>query len=296
VTTTIETICGYQLDPVVYLFPEITDEEIDALAADIKAHGQLEPCIYWQGKVVDGRNRLLACERAGVTPMVADWPHHDTGFDPLAYAISKNLHRRHLTAGQRAEIAAEAARLYEERAAERERATQAAPGERIGGEKHVKRVKAAKACPHSDMPTGARAIDTAAAMVGASRTSAYEAAAVLREAPDVAKRLKSGAISLRQATAEVKARKSPEGASTPGEAPSPSAQQQDAWKGLCVSVERLYQSLTAADLTRGDLAATARQLVAVGWPVTPHRGTFGPVARSVASAMAAVADAVGDRT
>jgi len=63
-----------------------------------------------------------------------------------------------------------------------------------------------------------------------------------------------------------------------------------------VAVERLYQSLTAADLTRGDLAATARQLVAVGWPVTPHRGTFGPVARSVASAMAAVAEAVGDRT
>jgi hypothetical protein len=56
----------------------------------------------YEGKVLDGRNRATACERLGVQPKTVEY----TGNDPLAFVLSKNLHRRHLTTSQRAMVAA----------------------------------------------------------------------------------------------------------------------------------------------------------------------------------------------
>ena len=54
-------------------------------------------------RVLDDRNRLIACERAGVTPRFEEWRGED-GL-PTAYVMSKNRRRRHLTPGQGAVIA-----------------------------------------------------------------------------------------------------------------------------------------------------------------------------------------------
>lgn len=48
--------------------------------------------------LVDGRNRLEACKRAGVKPSTVTL----NGEDPTAYIISANLHRREMTKGQKA--------------------------------------------------------------------------------------------------------------------------------------------------------------------------------------------------
>ena len=95
--------------PVADLFPMLADEELKDLAADIAERGLLQPIILDdQGRILDGRNRFAACELAGIDPVFESY----AGPDPDGYALSVNLSRRHLTAGQRAMIAAQAAAIF----------------------------------------------------------------------------------------------------------------------------------------------------------------------------------------
>jgi hypothetical protein len=91
--------------PAAGLFPMMAEDELRDLAADIKKNGQREPIYVYKCQVLDGRNRRRACAVAGVRPYY-EWlnaPDQDLD-DPLAFVLSKNLHRRHLTAEQRREI------------------------------------------------------------------------------------------------------------------------------------------------------------------------------------------------
>jgi hypothetical protein len=88
--------------PACLIFPPLPAAEFDALIADIAARGLIHPIVTLGNQVLDGRNRLLACRRAGVKPRFVQW--RGTG-SPLAWAISANVQRRHLTASQRAVLA-----------------------------------------------------------------------------------------------------------------------------------------------------------------------------------------------
>jgi hypothetical protein len=88
-------------------FPEMSAAEYDTLRDDIRAHGLAEPITVHEGKILDGRHRYRACLDLGLDP--ATEPYR--GDDPLGFVVSKNLHRRHLTDRQRAEIAAKMANL-----------------------------------------------------------------------------------------------------------------------------------------------------------------------------------------
>ena len=84
--------------PLSMVFPSMAEDELDSMAADIKANGQKEAVIVFDGMVLDGWHRYRACEKAGVKCVTIK---HD-GSDPVAFVLSRNLHRRHLTASQRA--------------------------------------------------------------------------------------------------------------------------------------------------------------------------------------------------
>jgi hypothetical protein len=87
-----------EVHPMADLFPMLSDEELEVLADDIKENGQQVPCVLdSQGRLIDGRNRLKACELAGVEPRFETYDG-----DPGDYVISANVNRRHLSAGQRA--------------------------------------------------------------------------------------------------------------------------------------------------------------------------------------------------
>lgn len=94
--------------PAAELFPLMEGADFDALVGDIKAHGQRDPIIVHEHLILDGRNRYRACQSLSLTPKLEEW---DEDGDPIEYVVSKNLHRRHLNASQRATIAARLATL-----------------------------------------------------------------------------------------------------------------------------------------------------------------------------------------
>lgn len=98
---------GYKFHPFAEIFPLLDDAEFDALVADIKAHGLREHIWLYEGKILDGRNRFLACKTAKVEPNFREYK----GDDALAFVVSLNVQRRHLTTSQRAMAAAEIANL-----------------------------------------------------------------------------------------------------------------------------------------------------------------------------------------
>lgn len=98
------------------LFP-MDDESLDALSADIKANGLEIPVELYGGKIIDGRRRYMACRMADVEP---DCVEVDPA-DPVAYVLSLNLHRRHLTPSQKAMVAARARDMYDREAKERQK-------------------------------------------------------------------------------------------------------------------------------------------------------------------------------
>lgn len=93
--------------PFAEIFPLLDDAEFDALVADIKQHGLREHIWLYEGKILDGRNRFLACKTAKVEPQFREYK----GDDALAFVVSLNVQRRHLTTSQRAMAAAEIAKL-----------------------------------------------------------------------------------------------------------------------------------------------------------------------------------------
>lgn len=213
---------GPAFHPLAGIFPLMEGEAFAGLVEDIRAHGQQEPIILHQGKILDGRNRLLALRSLGREPayeifgLAIETPnlaiaaalagravtdeelsrlpralwHLPPDFtiagvpdvDALAFVISRNLHRRHLTDAQRALIAADLATLG------RGRPRQPATGENppIGG------IIAPAPAPAPAMTTA-----SAAEALGVPERT-VERARMVREqgVPELVDQVRSGAASI----------------------------------------------------------------------------------------------------
>lgn len=120
----------YPVHPAANLMPRLSDAGIAALAADIKANGQHEPVVLFEGQVLDGRHRLAACELAGVEPTfrtLATCP------DPMAFVLSINVRRRHLSTSQLAMVAGRVAISLESSGTNLYRRSREAAAEMVGG-------------------------------------------------------------------------------------------------------------------------------------------------------------------
>ena len=118
--------------PLAELFPLLEGEEFEDFKRDIARNGLLEPITLLGGLILDGRNRYRACRELGIEPVTVEWSGPG---DAAAYVCSRNLHRRHLSVGRRAMIAASLATLGEGRPGEtaRIRAVSRAEAARIVG-------------------------------------------------------------------------------------------------------------------------------------------------------------------
>ena len=113
---------NHKIHPAAEAFPMLGTEELQELSDDIKANGLREPIWMYDdpehGRVLlDGRNRMEACRIAGVDPVERDYD----GSDPVAFIVSQNVHRRHMSAGQRAAAADKLAPYYADDAKKRQR-------------------------------------------------------------------------------------------------------------------------------------------------------------------------------
>jgi hypothetical protein len=118
----------YPPHPCADVYPMMSNDEIEKLAEDIKVHGLHQPIVLWdcgertaRWLVLDGRNRLEALTQLGIE--IPSDPYDASGIkgsicpftvansrgpdriaDPASYVISANIHRRHLTKEQQAEL------------------------------------------------------------------------------------------------------------------------------------------------------------------------------------------------
>jgi len=192
------------------IFPMMGDDEYRALVEDIREHGLREPIVVWQGKIVDGRNRYRACMELGITPQYREW---DGRGSLTAFVVSQNLHRRHLTASQKAVIALEIERMLAVEAEERraELGRQARLQHVVNGPEGCLNVETTFGNKDTEMPSNAgesRAVRQAADLVGVANSYISEMKRVERDAPELVPLVRAGVITVPDA--KLLARQSPQ--------------------------------------------------------------------------------------
>jgi hypothetical protein len=180
------------LHPLCTLFPRLEGVEFAALVADIKANGQREPIVMFEGMVLDGGNRLRACIEAGVKPEFKDFE----GQSIVSFVLSANLHRRHMTPGQQAAIVASAQDWSK---------AQEHGGARRG---------------HQAATLPLETVADRAAQAGASERTQRMADKVAKQSPELAAQVGRGEISLPKALDQIKPQAAP---SPPPTAPAPAS-------------------------------------------------------------------------
>ncbi len=162
-----------QLHSACRIFPPLSQEELEELAADIKANGLRNPITTYQGRILDGRNRYKACLLAGVRPRFVKWSGNGS---PLQWVVSQNLLRRHLTASQRAAVAYTLLPLLEKEAYGRKRR---------GRGNSVK-----------NLTELGRASDHAARLTRSNPTYVHQIKAISQQAPELLAEIRNGTITV----------------------------------------------------------------------------------------------------
>lgn len=165
------------------LFPMLDGEEYERFREDIACNGQIEPIWTYQGKIIDGRNRYRACVDLGVTPHFKEW--HGNG-SLAAFVVSLNIHRRHLTSSQRAVVALDILPVLEAEAKAR----------MLAGKKFDPVQKVVQGSGKSS--------EQAADMLGTNRQYVSDAKKIKEQAPELLEQVRSGELSLKEATNKVK--------------------------------------------------------------------------------------------
>jgi len=94
----------FDFHPAAEDFDMLTSDKITLLGSNIATFGQKDTIDLYEGKILDGRNRYLACKEFGITPRYRHC-HLPKGEEPEDYVESKNYNRRHLTSAQQADYA-----------------------------------------------------------------------------------------------------------------------------------------------------------------------------------------------
>lgn len=162
-------------------------QEFDELVQDIKANGLIEPVWLTQERLLlDGRNRYRACAVAGAELQYRIYE----GSDPIGFAVSLNLKRRHLTEGQKAMLGLKVEEQYasqpKPRGGRPKKDEEKPPADRQEVSKHEREstAKAAKA-------------------VGSKSRNIAKAKRIKKHAPDLAEKVEAGELALDKAEKQV---------------------------------------------------------------------------------------------
>ena len=189
----------YRPHPIADIFPLITGDEFVALKQDIRENGLREAIWLYEGMILDGRNRFRACQEVGVEPAFRAYE----GGSPATFAVSLNLHRRHLDKSQAATVGVELLPHLEREAKARQRAA----GEAFGKGHPKADQKVDQAFPDAPSTTPARAaqsLDLAAKLTGTNRQYVADAKKLKEQNPEVFEQVKAGEKTIVQARRELK--------------------------------------------------------------------------------------------
>lgn len=166
----------YELHPLCTFFPRIEGAEFAALCEDIRINGQREPIVLLDGMVLDGGNRYRACVEAGIEPRFVEFE----GGDAVAFVLSANLHRRHLSVGQHAAIVASVTNWATAQPAYRPKAGNVAPLQTVADRAAL---SGASERTQKTADKVAKADPELAKAVGQGKTTLAKAAVQIGEAP-----------------------------------------------------------------------------------------------------------------
>jgi hypothetical protein len=93
-----ETRQALAVHPLAQLIPLIAPGDLNRLRDDITANGINEPLVMFEGKVLDGRNRLAVASVTGITVQLREFDGDEAA--AKKYVWSLNAARRHLTIPQ----------------------------------------------------------------------------------------------------------------------------------------------------------------------------------------------------
>jgi N6-adenosine-specific RNA methylase IME4 len=94
-------IAHYEDHPIAAKLPLMDDEEFAALVASISdGYDANHPIWLYEGKILDGRNRYRAAQKASVEPVFREW----AGGNPWSFVRRENLDRRQLKPDRKAAI------------------------------------------------------------------------------------------------------------------------------------------------------------------------------------------------
>jgi len=164
-----------KVHPAAEWFDDIPEDQFAKFKEDIKEHGQRDSVVVKDNFILDGKNRARACKELGRGVLCVEYDGE--GGTELAFVISRNLHRRHLTVGQRAEIAEKLAKAG-----------------RGGDRKTDQKLEIS-----FDQPT----IEQAAKTLHVSPASVKQVRKVRREAPEKMKAIKTGKLSPSKAVKDI---------------------------------------------------------------------------------------------
>lgn len=172
--------------PLADLFPAMATDDLEALVNDIAERGLMQPIVLYEGKILDGRNRYWACRWIPRAAAFAEY----TGNDPVGYVVAVNVHRRHLTASQKAVLA----RAVEEEYAKAAKVRQVEGG-RVSQDRETL----------SD-PDPIHAAKKAAEVVGVSHSYISDAKKVAAADPELLEEVRTGEKTLPAAVKQIKDR------------------------------------------------------------------------------------------
>lgn len=182
-----------KLHPACTLFPDMQPGDYEDLKQDIALRGVREPVWIYKGQIIDGRHRARACDELGIKYPTREWKPSGPDDSLIEFVVSLNLHRRSLTASQRAAVAAGMLPMLEEEAKERQRRGKAAPPPAAGD-------------LGANLPQGRapKSTETAAKAVGASARNVQDAKAIQKESPATFEKVKAGEVTIHAAKQQLR--------------------------------------------------------------------------------------------
>lgn len=231
--------------PFAAAFPMITGVDFAELVDDIEKNGLREKIIVSaDGVLIDGRNRWAALEAIGWEdyPSVTDTLPPDTPEAAiLELIVSKNLARRHLNPGQKAMLAVDLEARF---------AAITKPGRRTSDSNYPQ----LKVEDRHERTSAARA----AKVTGASASSVEKAKRITKQSPAMAKKVRSGEISLHRAKEELDRETPPEVKPQSAKKRNPQRKMEDSVNSALSTLNGLCLALSGIDEIDTDIPVEQR--------------------------------------